>query len=141
MYTKSNIVVETFWLLSSKQQMRYAGLRIASLLYYLILTSTNNDWTKCDWTKCSRLMNYLLTLVTIEMDIWYQTMHHSNHGTWFYILMSTIVIKLWLESKQKQSWASSYFDKHTYSLLVSQLPCWMFWKLHQIHDYNIGCFV
>ena len=35
-YTNSSTVGETFWVVSSKQQMRYGNLYIALSLYYLI---------------------------------------------------------------------------------------------------------
>ena len=59
-YTNPSIVGETFWVISSKQEMRYVNLHITPSLYCLIEAVQENHQT-----KCSRLMNHLLDFVTI----------------------------------------------------------------------------
>lgn len=62
-------------------------------------------------------------------------MYHSILVLDFINLCQPLLINFDLKAK-KQIWVSRYFDKHTYSLLYSQLSCWIFETLHLIHDYN-----
>ena len=67
------------------------------------------------------------------MNIWYQVMYHSIMMLDFIFLCQPLLSNFDLGA-MKQSWTSSYVDKHTYSLLVFHLPSCM-------DAYKIVCFV